>query len=195
MNDGSSPESLDSDDMRRLREGDDLALNELMTRWQQTLVRHIYRFTQNETDALDLAQETFVRVYQHRQKYDSRAAFSTWLYTIATNLCRNHTRWKSRHPAISLELESVFDSTLGDRLPSSVPTPRQNAATSELSTAIASAFAELPPDQRTAAILQNYNALPNSEIAAILGCTVKAVEGKLHRARHFLREKLAPWMV
>ncbi|MEO7934414.1 MAG: RNA polymerase sigma factor [Chthoniobacterales bacterium] len=194
MNEPDALAAADSDAMQRLRDGDDLALNDLMARWQQPLVRHIFRYTQNEADALDLAQETFVRIYQHRAKYDTRARFSTWLYTIATRLCRNQARWKLRHPAISLELESSPGAALEDTLSSPGPTPDQQAGHRELDHAIAAAFAALPDDQRTAALLQTYEALPSLEIARILGCSAKAIEGKLYRARQFLREKLSPWV-
>src|SRR5258708_31761631 len=82
--------------MLRLKSGEDSILNELMTRWQQPLVAFIYRYIRHETDALDLAQETFVRVYETRHRYTVQAKFSTWLFSIAANLCRNHLRWRQR---------------------------------------------------------------------------------------------------
>lgn len=182
--------------MLRLRDGDDLALNELMSRWQEPLVRFLYRYTVSEQDALDLAQETFVRVYEHRARYDSRGKFSTWLYTIATNLCRNHARWKSRHPTVSMETQTSAqsDSTLGDQLPDKTRTPDQDAAGHELADAVRDAIAALPDDQRTATILFEYEDQSHAEIAAVLGCSPKAVETRLYRARQILRERLSRWL-
>ena len=182
--------------MLRLRDGDDLALNELMSRWQEPLVRFLYRYTVSEQDALDLAQETFVRVYEHRARYDSRGKFSTWLYTIATNLCRNHARWKSRHPTVSMETQTSAqsDSTLGDQLPDKTRTPDQDAAGHELADAVRDAIAALPDDQRTATILFEYEDQSHAEIAAALGCSPKAVETRLYRARQILRERLSRWL-
>jgi len=77
----------DAELMLRLKNGEDWILNELMTRWQQPLVAFIYRYIGRETEALDLAQETFVRVYATRHRYAVRGKFSTWLFTIAANLC------------------------------------------------------------------------------------------------------------
>jgi RNA polymerase sigma factor (sigma-70 family) len=182
--------------MLRLRDGDDLALNELMARWQEPLVRFLYRYTANEADALDLAQETFVRVYEHRRRYDARGKFSAWLYTIAGNLCRNLARWKSRHPTVSLETETSSHQgmTLGDQLPDKAATPAQDATKRELSEAVRNAIQSLPDDQRTATILFEYEDLACADIAPMLGCSVKAVENKLSRARESLRQRLARWL-
>jgi RNA polymerase sigma-70 factor (ECF subfamily) len=182
--------------MERLRDGDDLALNELMARWEIPLIRFLVRYTANEADALDLAQETFVRVYEARSRYSARGLFSTWLYTIAGNLCRNHARYKTRHPAISLdaELSPDTESTLGQQLPSGAFSPAQSATRNELVAAVRDAIQELPGDQRTATILFEYEDTAQAEIAAVLGCSPKAVENKLRRARQFLRVKLAGWL-
>lgn len=194
MNDASADADVAA--MLRLRDGDDLALNELMNRWQQPLVRFLYRYTLSEPDALDLAQDTFVRVYEHRAKYDARGKFSTWLYTIATNLCRNHARWKSRHPTVSMEVElsANSDTTLGEQLPDAKATPAQSAQTDELAGAVRDAIQTLPDDQRTATLLYEYEDAAYTDIASVLGCSVKAVENKLYRARQSLREKLARWL-
>src|SRR5260370_40687018 len=86
----------DAELMLRLKNGEDWILNELMTRWQQPLVAFIYRYIGRETEALDLAQKTFVRVYATRHRYAVRGKFSTWLFTIAANLCRNYLRSRQR---------------------------------------------------------------------------------------------------
>lgn len=186
----------DAHAMERLRDGDDLALNELMTRWQEPLTRFLIRYTRSEPDALDLAQDTFVRVYEARARYDARGKFSTWLYTIAGNLCRNHARYKTRHPAVSLEAELSpdGDATLGEQLPDDGATPAASADERECAAAVRDAIAALPDDQRTATILFEYEDQSHAEIAAVLGCSAKAVETRLYRARQSLRERLARWL-
>src|SRR6201987_2989208 len=89
--------------MVRLREGDDLALNELMERWQKPLHSFILRYIGNHRDSIELAAETFVRVYQHRSRLNFKSKFSTWLLTIPTNLCRQQSRGRKRPPTSSLE--------------------------------------------------------------------------------------------
>ena len=190
-----SPEA-DVAAMLRLRDGDDIALNELMTRWQAPLVRFFYRYTASEPDALDLAQETFVRVFEHRARYDARGKFSTWLYTIAGNLCRNQARWKKRHPTISMDAPgpTPAGAELGGQLPDSGPIPSQVAAEHELADAVRDAIQALPDDQRTATILFEYEEQSHAEIAVVIGCTAKAVENKLRRAREKLRMELKRWL-
>jgi RNA polymerase sigma-70 factor (ECF subfamily) len=189
-------EDTDMAAMQRLRDGDDLALNELMSRWERPLVRFLYRYTVNESDAFELAQETFVRIYEHRASYDGRGKFSTWLYTIAGNLCRNHARWKARHSTISMETElaSQPDHTLGEQLPDGKATPAQDAENHELAGAVRAAIQDLPDDQRQAILLYEYGDVAYMDIAKVLGCSIKAVENKLYRARQTLRDKLARWL-
>lgn len=181
--------------MTRLRDGEDLALNELMARWQQPLVNYLARFCGSETSALDLAQETFVRVYEARSRYDARGRFATWLYTIAGNLARNAHRWQQRHPAVSLETPTDDNGgTLGGQLPDTTPAPDATAEQSERAAAVREAIASLPEDQRAIVLLSEYEERSHAEIAAVLGCTAKAVETRLYRARQALREKLARWL-
>lgn len=180
--------------MERLSAGDDLALNSLMQRWQKPLVTFLYRYTGVHEDALDLAQETFVRVYENRARYQPRAKFSTWLFTIAANLSRNLKRWRDRHPTVSLqELSHASDS--GEEIPvdfaSSDPTPDARSESRELAAAVRDQVQLLPHDLRTAVLLSEYEELPHAEIAEVLGCTPKAVETRLYRAREKLRRGLA----
>lgn len=178
--------------MARLQGGDDLALNEIMTRWQKPLASYLFRHVGNETAALDLAEETFVRLYESRARFEGRAKFSTWLYTIATNLCRNHHRWRARHPNVSLEtpLAPGSDTPLSDTLAAPSPSPAELAATRDTAQIVRAAIDELPGEQRTALLLFEYQDLGHAEIAEIMGCSPKAVETRLYRARQALRERL-----
>ena len=191
----SDSDEADAAAMTRLRGGDDLALNELMARWQQTLANYLTRFCGNEATALDLAQDTFVRVYEARARYDTRGKFATWLYTIAGNLARNSHRWQQRHPSISLDAPTDENGgTLATHLPDAAPAPDESADTSERATAVRAAIAELPEDQRTIVLLSEYEDRSHADIAAVLACTPKAVETRLYRARQTLRERLARWL-
>ena len=100
------PDEQDEQDMARLIAGHDAALNDLMERHAQRLFHYLLRSLQDESDAADLAQETFVRLYQSRAKFDTRQQFSTWLYAIASNLVRDRYRWRSRHPQVSLDAKN-----------------------------------------------------------------------------------------
>lgn len=189
--DTESTDALDRQDMARLASGHDTALNDLMTRHAQRLFHYLIRQLRDESDAEDLAQETFVRVFQHRQKFNPTHRFSTWLYTIATNLVRDRQRWRTRHPQVSLDAEN--ESTGGDlqdKLPATGATPEEKLIGGERAAAVRAAIAKLPEDLRTVILLFEYEEQSQQEIAAVLNCTPKAVEMRLYRARQELRERL-----
>jgi RNA polymerase sigma-70 factor, ECF subfamily len=181
----------DADLMLRLKNGEDWILNELMTRWQQPLVGFIYRYIGRETEALDLAQETFVRVYETRHRYTVRGKFSTWLFAIAANLCRNYLRWRQRRGAPVPENWDIEDAELAERIQSLDDSPDQAAIRSESISLIKVAIGKLPHDLKTVILLYEYQSLSYEEIASVLGCSVKAVEMKLYRSRQLLRQRLS----
>lgn len=184
-------EQLDASDMQRLVDGHDAALNSLMERHGERLFHYLIRQLRSEDDAEDVAQEAFVRVYQHRAKFDAGQKFSTWLYTIATNLARDRLKWRSRHPQVSLDQPvGDGDSVMGDALPDSNPLPDVVLVSNERADAVRDAIAALPEDLRTALILSEYQLLANAEIANVLRCSVKAVESRIYRAKQRLRERL-----
>src|SRR5437870_11619146 len=96
----------DTADIERLAAGHDAALNDLIERHGEPLFHFLIRLLQNETDAGDLAQEIFVRVYQNYRMFDPQQKFSTWLYAIAVNFARDRLRWRLRHPKIALDEQS-----------------------------------------------------------------------------------------
>ncbi len=177
--------------MLRLQAGEDTALNELMTRWQTPLVSFIYRYIGNQADALDLAQETFVRVFESRHRYKPKAKFSTWLFTIASNLSRNYIRWQHRHPTVALTTEATESETLAlGSIPSDDQSPAQHAERKESAAEVRREVQKLPHDLRTAVLLFEYEDLSYEEISRVLGCSAKAVETRLYRARNILRQTL-----
>ena len=181
----------DASDMQRLVDGNDAALNSLIDRHGQRLFHYLIRQLKIEEDAAEVAQETFVRVYQHRARFNPRQRFSTWLYTIATNLARDRLKWRSRHPQVSLSQPSAeTDSAIEDVLPDSDPSPDAAVSLNERAQAVREAIAALPEELRTPLLLSEYESLPNAEIANVLRCSVKAVESRLYRAKQRLREQL-----
>jgi RNA polymerase sigma-70 factor, ECF subfamily len=189
-----SHEDVDVLAMSRLREGDDLALNEIMDRWQGRLTAYLIRFTGSEVVAVDLAQETFVRVYGNRFRYRPSGAFSTWLFAIASNLARHHTRWQLRHPTISMDAPAGISGSFLESAQADDPDPRKHLEQTERAAAVREAIAELKPDLREALILFTYEDMSHEQIATIQRCSTKAVETRLYRARAALRRKLARWL-
>jgi RNA polymerase sigma-70 factor, ECF subfamily len=185
----------DGADMQRLVGGHDAALNDLMARHALPVFQFLCRMLGNEDDANDLAQETFLRVYQHRGSFKPGARFTTWLYTIAANLARNHHRWRGRHPNISLDAESeATGQSIGDALPTSDPSPDGVAVATERAAAVRAAVAALPADMREVIILCEWQDLSAAEAAAILDTTPKAIDNRLYRARNLLRDRLKRWV-
>jgi len=181
----------DAADMTRLADGHDASLDDLMERHGEKLFHYLIRCLQNEEDAADLAQETFVRVYQNRKRFKAGSKFSTWLYTIATNLARTRYRFRARHPEVSLDAETARSGgALSDVLSEDKPTPSERLQGEERAEAVRQALATLPEDLRTPLLLAEYEEKSQAEIAAILDCSPKAVEMRIYRARQQLRVSL-----
>jgi RNA polymerase sigma-70 factor (ECF subfamily) len=149
----------------------------------------------DEEDANDFAQETFARVYRHRERYDG-GKFTTWLYTIASNLARSEHRRRGRHPNVSLDAQSGDDGkTIGDTLPSSAVAPNEEAQKEEREQAVRRAVDRLPADLREAVVLCEWEEMSVADAADVLNTTKKAVESRLYRARQKLREQLGKWLL
>ena len=194
-NEAAEFEERDRADMVRLAAGHGPALNDLMERHAPKLFNYLARSLQDENDAADLAQETFVRVFQNRTKFDTRMKFSTWLYAIATNLVKDRYRHRTRHPQVSLDAEvETTGESFRDNLQEPKPTPGDSLQATERAEAVRKAVAQLPEELRVPVILFEYEDLSHAEIAEILKCSAKAVETRLYRARHQLRTQLG-WLM
>ena len=192
---GQQADARDRADMEKLQAGHDAALNDLMERHATPVFHFLCRMTGNEDDANDLAQETFVRVFKSRASFHLEQKFTTWLFTIAANLARNHFRWRARHPNLSLDAEnSETQQTLGSILPANSPIPNEEALARERAQAVRSAVGKLPEDMREAIVLCEWEERSIAEAALILEATPKAVESRLYRARGILRERLKSWL-
>lgn len=176
--------------MARLAGGDDLALNVLMDRWGERVGAFLHKMTGNHETAMDLAQETFVKLYQARDRYRPSGSFSTYLFAIASNLARNHSRWKRRHPTVSLDASADNGGLYVPEATEPSQTPEEAAQAAEKIRAVHEAFLRLPADLREAMTLFVQEDMSYAEIAAVAGCTAKAVETRIYRARQLLREHL-----
>jgi RNA polymerase sigma-70 factor, ECF subfamily len=187
-------DALDRSDMERLMAGHDAALNDLMERHAPAVFNFLCRMLGNEAEAQDLAQDTFVRIYQARQRYQPERKFSTWLFTIAANLARDQFRARTRHPQTSLDEKPAGDGqTLGETLPADHASPAQELLAAERAEAVRAAVNGLPDDLREALILCEWEEFSMAEAANVLETTVKAIESRLYRSRQQLRERLARW--
>jgi RNA polymerase sigma factor (sigma-70 family) len=195
MSTATETDALDRADMEKLQAGHDAALNDLMERHATPVFHFLCRMVGNEDDANDLAQETFVRVFKSAKSFRAGEKFSTWLFTIAANLARNHFRWRARHTNLSLDAENLeTEQSIGSTLPANLPAPNETALAEERAGAVRLAVQKLPEDLREAIVLCEWQELSLTEAAAILETTPKAVESRLYRARGILRERLKGWL-
>jgi RNA polymerase sigma factor (sigma-70 family) len=186
--------SEDAELMLRVQRGDEAAFGTLMERWELPVKSVIGRLVFNSTEAEELAQETFVRVWQQREKFRAGAEFRPWLFTIAVNLARNRLRWWRRRPTVSLEewtlLRQGFE---GQAELAAGGSPSLNTERAERAVAVRDAIAALPLELREAIVLFEYEQMSHAEIAAVVGATPKAIETRIYRAREKLRVALKRW--
>ena len=178
--------SDDADLMARVQRGDEAALGALMERWELPVKGLVARLVFNAREAEELAQETFVRVWQQREKFRAGAEFRPWVFSIAVNLARNRLRWWRRRPEVALE--EWLPAADGER-----PAANQ-LEIAERAVAVRDAIAALPVELREAIVLFEYEEMSQAEIAMAVGTTVKAVETRIYRAREKLRVALKRWV-
>ncbi|MEP0827540.1 MAG: sigma-70 family RNA polymerase sigma factor [Candidatus Zixiibacteriota bacterium] len=170
--------------MERVKAGDLVAFNQIVDKYRDRLMNVIFRMVQGTEEAEDIVQETFLRVYQHRDSFDFRHCFSTWLYTIALNLARNELRKRKR-----FKFFDIFDMqgkegeiAVEMELPSNLPQ------------ALEKALESLPEKYKTAFVLRDIQELPYEEVAQIMNIPLGTVKSRVNRARAILRDKLKPRM-
>ncbi len=178
-----------------LQRGEDAALNRLVARWEQPLFAFAWRYLHHQADAQDLVADTFVRLYQHRERLRPDTRLSAWLFTTLANLCHNRHRWHRRHPTLSFDDP---DSGIGDgEAPSAAPLVPGSAGMErdEAQAALHAAMDRLPHDLRVTVLLHYFEHLSYREISQVTGCSERGVETRLYRARQRLRAELESFEV
>jgi RNA polymerase sigma-70 factor, ECF subfamily len=175
--------ATDEEAMARVRAGDAEALAVLFERYKSRLFAFLYRMLGERGAAEDLLGETFLRVYQHRARFRPGCGFAPWVYRIARNLAIQEARHRqvARQAKARLERESSLQRE---------ESPEAGAERAELRGAVLAALRGLPEEQRSAAILREYEGMDYREIAAVLGCTEQAARARTYRARLALRAAL-----
>lgn len=157
---------------------------DLVSKYQLSAWKLAYGFVGNFEDARDISQNGFVKGYRHLRSFGGRAKFSTWLYRIIANECKDFLRRKNREP--EREDPSLFDA------PDPSPDPREAAFQKELAMKMGRALTRLSLKQRTAFILHHLHGLPQEEVAQVMGCRTGTVKAHLFRARETLRAIIEP---
>ena len=177
--------------MARIGKGDEDAMEILVNRHQASILNLVYRFIGDRTQAKDLAQEVFIRVWQSAKRYEPKAKFTTWVYRITANLCFNELKSARRKKWFSFNRsDENGEHTIEETLSDSAPSAEALLLEKERSRQISDALQCLPENQRMALVLKRYDDLSYQEIGQIIGCSVSAVESLLVRAKRTLREKM-----
>jgi RNA polymerase sigma-70 factor (ECF subfamily) len=181
--------------MMRVKQGDTEAFALLVNKYKQPIINLVYRMLRDLTEAEDLAQNVFVQVYKSAPRYQVSSKFSTWLFTIAKNLCLNEIRRRSRHPADSIDATRPDDDQPLHQFEDKKSfQPPENLLQGELQHKVEEALAELPENQRVAILLCRQDELSYEEIAKVLGCSLSATKSLIHRARETLKARLKPYL-
>jgi RNA polymerase sigma-70 factor (ECF subfamily) len=178
----------DEELVARSRGGDLDSFNQLVLRWERPIYALAFRVIGREEDARDVAQETFLRAFRALSGFKGQAKFSSWLYRITLNLCRDWIRRERRTPIAQAPEGVDLVELAGEATPSE--SIEDLVSRKELGRAVAKAMSLLPEDQRTAIILKEYHGLTFQEIADLLDCPLSTVKTRLYQGLTVLRRQL-----
>ncbi len=184
--------SVDQELVRRVQRGDKQAFDVLVRKYQQKIVKLISRYVRDQDEALDVAQETFIKAYRALAKFRGDSAFYTWLYRIAINTAKNYLVAQNRRPPdtdIDAEDAVQFE---GDSKLRETDLPEQLVHRDEVERVIYEAIDALPEDLRTAITLRELEGLSYEEIAQAMDCPIGTVRSRIFRAREAIETKLRP---
>ena len=194
------PENPQSEDrgatlMLAWQGGNEAAFDDLVEAYSGQVFAFLTRFLGRSPAREDMVQEVFLRVIRAKDRYEATARFSTWLYRIVFNLAVNETQRSRGRATWSLDQPMGDDDEGGhDTEDENVPDPSDGLTRDDAISAVRSAIASLPENQRVALVLAKYHEMPYLEIGSVLGSSEKAIKSLIHRARETLRERLAPFL-
>lgn len=168
--------------------GDKESFNQLILRWERPIYALAYRVIGRDEDARDVCQETFLRAFRALPGFKGQAKFSSWLYRITLNLCRDWIRRQKRTPIVASPEGLDIVELAAEQGP--VESIEDLVARNQLSETVAVAMRELPEEQRTAIILKEYHGLTFQEIADLQGCPLSTVKTRLYQGLSVLRRDL-----
>ena len=178
----------DEELVARSRLGDLDSFNQLILRWERPIYALAYRVIGREEDARDVCQETFLRAFRALPGFKGQAKFSSWLYRIALNLCRDWIRRQRRAPVVQMPEDPDALEMAADVSP--VESIEDLVARRELTAVVEEAMKLLPEEQRTAIILKEYHGMTFQEIADLQGCPLSTVKTRLYQGLSVLRKHL-----
>ena len=178
----------DEELVARAKGGDADSFNKLVLRWERPIYALAYRVIGREEDARDVCQDTFLRAFRALPGFKGEAKFSSWLYRIALNLCRDWIRRQRRAPTVQMPEGADPVELAAEGGPAE--SIEELVSRRELSAVVEEAMALLPEDQRTAIILKEYHGMTFQEIADLQGCPLSTVKTRLYQGLSVLRRHL-----
>lgn len=187
----------DHDLIEAAKNGDEAAFAVIVNRYRNPITNYLYRFLNDYEEAVDLAQETFVRVYFAMERYHTDYAFSTYIYRIATNLAISEIRKRKRRTILSLTglFQTDAEDTTEFQPEDKKPLPDKDLIDDERGGVIAKAIATLPPKYRVPIVLRDIEGKSYEEIASILELGLGTTKSRISRARGLLKEKLKTYFL
>jgi RNA polymerase sigma-70 factor, ECF subfamily len=187
----------DADVVAAFLGGEERAFQELVERYQTRLLNFIYRTVGDRERAEDLVQEVFIRVYRHLHRFDRSKKFSTWAYTIASNLAKNELRNRSRNPLVLFQTLRGTKSDEEERplqFEDQASRPDDLYRKRHLRSLVEETVAQLPEHHRQVFVLRELEGKSYEEIAEITNCNLGTVKSRLNRARNSFAEIIEPWL-
>jgi len=178
--------------VERVQKGDKKAFDLLINKYQHRIISLVARYVSDQTEALDVAQEAFIKAYRAIPRFRGDSAFYTWLYRIAINTAKNWLVAKKRRPPMSdIDAADAEQYDMDSRLKEH-GTPENELMREEIRRTVYDTIAQLPDDLRTAIILREMDGMSYEEIAVTMDCPIGTVRSRIFRAREAIDEKLKP---
>jgi RNA polymerase sigma-70 factor, ECF subfamily len=178
--------------IKRVQQGDRSAFDLLVVKYQHKILKLIMRYVRDPSEALDVAQEAFLKAYRAAPSFRGDSAFYTWLYRIAINTAKNHLVAAGRRPAtFDLDLQDPEQFEVFSRL-KDLDTPEGIALSDEIRDTVNKAIRDLPEDLRTAILLREIEGMSYEEIAQAMECPVGTVRSRIFRAREAIDKRIGP---
>ena len=178
--------------VKRVQQGDRAAFDLLVVKYQHKIVKLIMRYVRDASEALDVAQEAFLKAYRAIRSFRGDSAFYTWLYRIAINTAKNHVVAAGRRPLYyDLDLQDSEQTDVFAKL-KDIDTPEHLTLSEELRQTVNKAICDLPEDLRTAILLRELEGMSYEEIAQTMECPVGTVRSRIFRAREAIDKRISP---
>ncbi len=178
--------------IERVKNGEKAAYDLLVLKYQQRIINLVSRFVRNQSDALDVTQEAFIKAYRALPNFRGDAAFYTWLYRIAVNTAKNHLAVQSRRPSGNNYDVSEIEQIEGADALKEQATPENLLLKDELQATVLKAIEALPEDLKTAIMLREVDGLSYEEIASVMECPIGTVRSRIFRAREAVDAEMRP---